>query len=36
VHRLPRPLGLVVGDELLAAAHVALADAPRWDALAAS
>jgi hypothetical protein len=35
VHRLPRPLGLVVGDELLAAAHAALADAPRWDALAA-
>ena len=35
VHRLPRPLGLVVGDELAAAARIAVADAPRWDALAA-
>jgi hypothetical protein len=36
VHRLPRPLGLVVRDELEAARGVAAADAPRWDALAAS
>lgn len=35
VHRLPRPLGLVVADELAAAAHLAVADAPRWAALAA-
>lgn len=31
VHRLPRPLGLLVADELTAAA--ALADVPRWEAL---
>ena len=35
MHRLPRPLGLVVGDELAAAAHLAAAEAPLWDALAA-
>jgi len=35
MHRLPWPLGLAVGDELVAAAHLAIADAPRWDALAA-
>lgn len=35
MHRLPRPLGLVIGDELAASAHLAVADAPRWDALAA-
>jgi len=35
VHRLPRPLGLIVGDELAAAAHVPTSDVPRWDALAA-
>jgi len=35
VHRLPRPLGLVVGDELAAPAWLAASDAPRWDALAA-
>ncbi len=34
-HRLPRDLGLVVGDELARAANAALAEAPRWDALAA-
>lgn len=36
VHRLARPLGLVVRDELEAAAGGAAADAPRWEALAAS
>jgi hypothetical protein len=36
VHRLARPLGLVVRDELEAARGVAAADAPRWEALAAS
>lgn len=35
IHRLARPLGLVVGGELAAAARAALADAPRWEALAA-
>jgi hypothetical protein len=35
MHRLPRPLGLIVGGELAAAAHLAAADAPRWDALGA-
>ena len=36
MHRLPRSLGLVVGDELMAAAaHSAVADVPRWEALAA-
>lgn len=35
VHRLPRPLGLAIGDELAAAARDAIADAPRWEALAA-
>jgi hypothetical protein len=35
VHRLPRPLGLVIAGELEAAARTALADAPRWYALAA-
>jgi hypothetical protein len=35
VHRLPRPLGLIVGEELAAAAHLPIAEAPRWDALAA-
>jgi hypothetical protein len=34
-HRLPRPLGLVVGEALAAAAGAAVSDAPRWDALAA-
>lgn len=34
VHRLPRPLGLRVRDELVAT-RGAVADAPRWDALAA-
>jgi len=29
------PLGLVIGDELMAAAHSAVADVPRWEALAA-
>jgi hypothetical protein len=33
-HRLPRPLGLVVAGELVASAHLAIADAPRWEALA--
>jgi len=36
VHRLARPLGLVVRDELAAAAGTAPGDAPRWDALTAS
>jgi hypothetical protein len=36
VHRLARPLGLAIRDELEAAAGVAAADAPRWEALAAS
>jgi hypothetical protein len=36
VHRLARPLGLVVRDELEGAAGFAAADAPRWEALAAS
>jgi hypothetical protein len=36
VHRLARPLGLVVRDELEGAAGFAVADAPRWEALAAS
>jgi hypothetical protein len=35
MHRLPRPLGLVIGGELAAAARAAAMDAPRWDALAA-
>jgi hypothetical protein len=35
MHRLPRPLGLVVGDALAAAAHGTLGDAPRWSALVA-
>jgi hypothetical protein len=35
MHRLPRPLGQVVGDALAAAAHGALGDAPRWSALVA-
>ncbi|HEX2691395.1 MAG TPA: hypothetical protein VHN14_32500 [Kofleriaceae bacterium] len=35
VHRLPRPIGLVVGDELVAAVHLPVAHAPRWAALAA-
>ncbi|HEX4423183.1 MAG TPA: hypothetical protein VH165_34965 [Kofleriaceae bacterium] len=35
MHRVPRALGLVIGDELAAAAHASIADAPRWDALAA-
>jgi len=34
-HRLPRPIGIVVGDELAAAARAPLDEAPRWDALAA-
>jgi hypothetical protein len=34
-HRLPRPLGQVVADELAAAAGAAIGDAPRWEALAA-
>lgn len=35
VHRLPRPLGLVVGDELEASARLTASEAPRWAALAA-
>jgi hypothetical protein len=35
MHRLPRPLGLAIADELAAAAGLAVADAPRWAALAA-
>jgi len=35
MHRLPRPLGLRVGDELAAGARGALGDAPRWSALVA-
>jgi hypothetical protein len=34
-HRLPRALGVIVGDELAQAARAALAEAPRWEALAA-
>lgn len=35
VHRLPRPLGLPIGDELATAARTGLADAPGWHALTA-
>lgn len=35
MHRLPRPLGLIIGDELMTSAHLAVADAPPWAALAA-
>jgi hypothetical protein len=35
MHRLPRSLGQIAGDELAAGAHGALADAPRWAALVA-
>jgi len=35
MHRLPRPLGLRVGDELAAAARGTLGDVPRWSALVA-
>lgn len=35
VCRLPRPLGLAVGAELVAAARTSLTDAPRWQALIA-
>lgn len=35
MHRLPRSLGLAVGDELVAAARLAVSEAPRWEALAA-
>lgn len=35
MHRLARPLGLIVGDELAASAGAQTADAPRWVALAA-
>jgi hypothetical protein len=34
VHRLPRGLGLLVGDELTASAGITTSDAPRWEALA--
>lgn len=34
-HRLPRPVGLVVAEALAAAAGAPVADAPRWEALAA-
>jgi len=35
MHRLARPLGLIVGDELAACAGAPASDAPRWAALAA-
>jgi hypothetical protein len=35
MHRLPRPLGQIVADELAAAHHTTLGDAPRWVALTA-
>lgn len=35
IHRLPRVLGQIVGDELAAARHTTLGDAPRWAALSA-
>jgi hypothetical protein len=35
VHRLPRPLGLLVSSELATAARSVLVDAPRWYALTA-
>jgi hypothetical protein len=35
MHRLPRPIGRMVGGELAAGAHAACADAPRWAALVA-
>jgi hypothetical protein len=35
MHRLPRPLGVVLGAELVAAARVDATDAPRWEALVA-
>ncbi len=35
MRRLSRPLGLIVGDELAAAAHLDASEAPRWAALAA-
>lgn len=34
-HRLPRPVGLIVAEELAAAAGADASDAPRWEALAA-
>jgi hypothetical protein len=35
MYRLPRPVGQMVGEELAAGAHAALADTPRWVALVA-
>jgi hypothetical protein len=35
MHRLPRPLGQIVGGELVTFAHATLADVPRWSALIA-
>jgi hypothetical protein len=35
MHRLPRGLGQIVGDELATFARAALGDAPRWPALSA-
>jgi hypothetical protein len=35
MHRLQRPLGLIVGDELEASAQLTASDSPRWAALSA-
>ena len=35
VHRLSRPLGLVIAAELASAARAGIGDAPRWEALVA-